>query len=180
MIESLSKESHSSPLAVQVSPLPEHNGLIGDVSSIVLSWTATGIYIYQVTINGNDFNAQPLEEMRVLPKDVKTLDNLIDKLSNNLLEAVKVANTTSVVLKHDFAVSDDDRLTISCINGPNYWKLEGDRNISISSLLKDSLQTKVCVCVCVCVSVCVCVCVSVCLCSVHVCVVCVYLCSVYM
>lgn len=110
------------------------------MSSIVLSWTTTGIYIYQVKINENDFNAQPLEEMKVLPSDVKTLDNLIDKLSNNLLEAVKIADTNSVVLKHDFALSDDDKLTISCMNG---WKFEGDGNIDISSLLKNSLQTKV-------------------------------------
>ena len=144
LIESLSKHSHGSPLGIQVSPLPEHNGLIcNETSSVVLSWMATGIYIYQVTINGNDFNAQPLEEMRVLPSDVKTLDTLIHKLSTNLLEAVKIANTSTVILKHDFAISDDDKLTVSCINGPNHWKLEGDRNIDISSLLKNSLGTKV-------------------------------------
>ena len=144
LIESLSKESHGSPLQIQVSPLPKHDGLVcNEMLCIVLSWTPTDISMYQVTVSGDNFNAQPLEKMKLLASDVKTIDDLVDKLLHNLLEAVKIAGTSSVILKHDFAKSDDDGLTISCISAPKHWQLEGDRDIDISSLLKNPLSKKV-------------------------------------
>jgi len=144
LIESLSKESHASPLNIQISSLTDNSNLsCNQITSIVLSWRATCISLYQVTNNGNNFDSQPLEKVMLLPSDVKTLDGLVDKLSQYIDEAVKVANTSSVVLVHDFIASDDERLTISCINGPNSWKLEGDSNANIISLLRNSLQAKV-------------------------------------
>lgn len=146
LIESLSKESHASPMDVQISPLPESNSLLcNKMPSIVLSWTAAGISIYQVTIDGSYFNAQPIEEMKLLPSHfVMTLHDLVEKLSQYLVEAVKRTNTSSVVVVHDFATSgDDELLTVSCVNASNSWKLEGDGNIDVSSLLRNSLQTKV-------------------------------------
>ena len=144
LIESLSKESHGSPLQIQVSPLSTQNNLVcNEMSCIVLSWTSTEISMYQVTISGDNFNAQPLEKMEVLASDIKTVDDLVSKLLHNLLEVVKIAGTSCVILKHDFAKSDDNRLTISRINAPKHWKLEGDRDIDISSLLKNSLSKKV-------------------------------------
>lgn len=143
LIESLYKESHGSPLHVQISPLPEQNSSFSNkTSSVTLLWTATGISIHQVMINGDAFNARPLENMKLLPSDIKTVDVLVDRLSQYLVEAAKIADTSSAILIHDFVTSDDNKLNISCINDPSCWKLEGDRNIDIFSLLKNSLQTK--------------------------------------
>lgn len=152
LIESLSKESHGSPLHVEVSSLTKQNNSYDNKTrSVVLSWTATCISIHQVVINGSDFNVQPLEKMKILPSDIKTLDNLVDKVLEYLIEAMETVDTSAVILVHDFALSDDDKLTISCINGPNCWKLEGDSNSDINSLINSSLQARVCLCVCLCV-----------------------------
>jgi len=140
LIESLSKESHASPLRVDINPLPNIAGSqTSNQESVVLHWTDTGVFGYRVSECDGNFNVQVQDGVALLPSYVTTLDSLIAELYQLAVKAANVTRNSSVVLVHNFSL-EDGKLTTNCLTN---WNIEGDSSADIIELLKSPIQVQV-------------------------------------
>jgi len=142
IFESLSKESHASPLKIDIAPLPTiANSQISNKESVILYWTDTGVFGYRVSdCGGGNFDIQVQDSITLLASDVTTLDSLIAQLYQLAVKAANITRNCSVVIIHGFTPRDG-KLTINCLTN---WNIEGDSDADIIELLKSPIQTQVC------------------------------------
>ncbi|XP_065883369.1 hexokinase-2-like isoform X2 [Dysidea avara] len=139
LIESLSKESHASPIKVDIAPLPTvTDSHISDKESVVLYWTDAGVFGYRVATCGGKFDVQLQDGIALLSSDVTTLDSLIARLYQLAVGAANITRNCSVVLVHSFT-PEDGKLTSKCLTN---WTIEGDSNADIIELLKAPIEVQ--------------------------------------
>ena len=141
LIESLSKESHASPLRIDIAPLPTiTDSQISNKESVILYWTDTGVFGYRVSDCGGNFNVQVQDSVALLSSDVTTLESLIAQLYQLAVKAANITHNCSVVIVHGFT-PEDGKLTTKCLTN---WTIEGDSDADIVELLKSPIQVQVC------------------------------------